>query len=660
MCGIAGIYSLNNQKTIDNALLKRMTDIIDHRGPDDEGFLLAGLSDADLSLFSGSASPEAIRKLYPQFSLDSDAFLGMGFRRLSILELSPCGHQPMYDEQLQLAISFNGEIYNYQELREELSGMGYAFRGHSDTEVILKAYHAWGDGCVNRFIGMWAFAIWDRKQHTLFCSRDRYGIKPFYYALQDSMLYWGSEMKQLLAAPIDKSLNSSMIWRSMKINALMVYNDETYWQSIKCLNPGHNLTVHEGTLVITKYYGLNPSDFESSTLSMEKAVTRYQDIFQQAISLQMRSDVEIGASLSGGMDSSAIVGIASRFVSQPLKTFSSYYADTPELDERPWIEKINRHIKGEEHLVSPSADDAIAWWEKAIWLNDLPIAAGFVSQFAVMQEAHRQGVKVLLSGQGSDELHGGYRHAAYRYFADILRSGKLGTFSKHLQPYLKEQSGLGKLSSIAKIGLSAVLKESQLYDLEFKFYRFEPFNREFIHAARPEGDEAILDGINDLNCSRLSNFLYNMMNTTSLQTLLHFEDRISMGNSVESRVPFLDHRLVDFVFSLPSHYKFKPPYTKILHRKAMKKFIPDAIYRRKDKGIFSSPFYQRWMQNELKSYIEDIIHSSAFRNRGIWNVAKINHQWHKYLDGSLQPAEMLYNVISLEIWFRSFSGQGVS
>lgn len=660
MCGIAGIYSLNAQKPIDSALLKQMTDIIAHRGPDDEGYLLANAASGHIELWSGPDSPEAIRKQHPLFSLDTRAFLGMGFRRLAILELSPCGHQPMYDEQLQLAISFNGEIYNHPELREELSSMGYAFKGHSDTEVILKAYHAWGEDCVNRFIGMWAFALWDEAWRKLFCSRDRYGIKPFYYALQGSMLYWGSEMKQLRCAPIDKSLNNPMIWRSMKINALMVYRDETYWQGIHALQPGHNLIVQEGKLEIKQYYGLNPSDFESSTLTLEKAVAKYQDIFQQAIMLQMRSDVEIGASLSGGMDSSAIVGIASRFVTKPLKTFSSYYADTPELDERPWIDKINKHIKASAHLVSPSANDATRWWEKAIWLNDLPIAAGFVSQYAVMQEAHRQGVKVLLSGQGSDELHGGYKHAAYRYFADILRSGRFGSLSRGLFPYLKGQSGMGKLASVAKIGFSALLKESQLYDLEFKYYRFEPFNNEFIQAAQPEGDEAILDGITDLKSSRLSNFLYNMMNTTSLQTLLHFEDRISMGNSVESRVPFLDHRLVDFVFSLPSHYKFKPPYTKILHRKAMKKYIPDAIYRRKDKGIFSSPFYQQWMRRELKGYIEDIIHSPAFRNRGIWNVPKINKQWQKYLSGAQQPAEMLYNVISLELWFRSYSGQGVS
>lgn len=664
MCGIAGIIALDSTAAVDVQLLHAMTERIKHRGPDDEGYLMANYYTATLQSYAGLDSPEDIRaeyKLLPgigntaKTNLPGSCQLGMGFRRLSILELSPCGHQPMLDKELRLAISFNGEIYNHTELRDELVGLGYSFNSKSDTEVILKAYHAWGDNCVQRFIGMWAFAVWDAKAKRLFCSRDRYGVKPFYYALNDKFMYWGSEMKQLTCAPIDKSLNNAMIWRSMKINALMVYDNETYWQNIHSLLPGHNLSVVNGIVEIKAYYSLDIDNFEKSNLSFNAAVDEYRRLFLDSIALQMRSDVEVGASLSGGMDSSAIVCSAVQHNHKPMQTFSSYYADTPELDERPWIDRIVKHTGSKSHLVSPDATDALAWWSRATYVNDLPIAAGFVSQFAVMHKAHAEGIKVLLSGQGSDELHGGYKHAAYRYFADQIRSVQLGKLRKELPDYLHRTSSLSKLSALGKIGLSTLLPESALYRVEFNYYRFEPFNKDFITQTKACCQEGILQRIGNIKASRMSNFLYNMMHNTSIQTLLHFEDRISMANSVESRVPFLDHRLVDLVFSLPSSYKTKPPQTKLLHRAAMKECVPAEVFSRKDKGIFSSPFYQQWMRNGLKPFIQDMLAGSEFRNRGIWNLPKINNYWQRYLAGDMRPAEMLYNVIALEIWFRNLS-----
>jgi len=356
--------------------------------------------------------------------------------------------------------------------------------------------------------------------------------------------------------------------------------------------------------------------------------------------------------LSGGMDSSAIVCSAVQKKGEPLKTFSSYYAFTPELDERKWMEKIVQKTSCTSFLVSPKAEDAICWWEKLTYMNDLPLSAAFVSINAVMQEAHKQGIKVLLSGQGSDEISAGYRHSLYRYFADLIRGMQISRLGKELPIYLKKDNKA--FSKLGKIMLSTFLPESSLYNLEFCYYRFEPFNRAFTNEAEKNCGEQILKKIADIKASRLSNFLYNMMHNTSLQTLLHFEDRLTMANSVESRVPFLDYRLVDFVFSLPSQYKVQPPYTKVIHRFAMKDLIPEEIYYRQDKGIFSSPFYQVWMKQELKPFISDIFASSAFRQRGIWNLPKINHYWHKYLAGDNKQVEMLFNVIALELWFRQY------
>ncbi|HPB18378.1 MAG TPA: asparagine synthase (glutamine-hydrolyzing) [Candidatus Cloacimonas sp.] len=695
MCGIAGIYCFSQeavnidkepanftkgkdypgknvrsykQNGANTILLKEMTDAIKHRGPDDEGYLLK--DNKGIQVFSGVDSPADIQSLYPLLyynqegaiktslnsevtSINADNFiLGMGFRRLSILELKPIGHQPMWDEELKIILGYNGEIYNYLELREELKAKGYIFFSHSDTEVIIKAYHYWGEDCVKHFNGMWAFSLWDDRKKVLFCSRDRYGIKPFYYAVQDGVIYWGSEIKQLLLTPIDKTLNQAMIWRSMKINSLLVYDDETYWQHIHCLKPGHNLLITKGKIISTQYYDLDVANLESSKLSFNEAVEQYRSIFLDSIELQLRSDVEIGATLSGGMDSSAIVCSAVHKQGKPLKTFSSYYAFLPELDERKWIEKILQKTFCLNYLVSPAAEDAIRGWEKLTYYNDFPLAAGFVSQNAVMQEAHRQGIKVLLSGQGSDEISAGYRHSLYRYFADLVRSMQIGRLAKELPEYLKKDNKA--FSKLGKIMLSTFLPESALYNLEFRYYRFEPFNRAFTKEADKNCGEQMLKKIADIRTSRLSNFLYNMMHNTSLQTLLHFEDRMAMANSVESRVPFLDYRLVDFVFSLPSAYKVKPPYTKVVHRSAMQELIPDEIYRRQDKGIFSSPFYQVWMKKELKPFITDILASKTLRQRGIWNLPQINFYWHKYLAGDNNQAEMLFNIIALEIWFRQF------
>ncbi len=652
MCGITGIYSQKGQ-AIDLDLLRAMTDLISHRGPDDEGYLLAA-RDAGVQLLSGPSSTSEIKAKYPLFGTQArdKATLGLGFKRLSILELSPIGHQPMWDKQLHIALVFNGEIYNYLELKEELGALGYSFFSRSDSEVIIKAYHAWGDECTKRFIGMWAFALWDAKKQSLFCSRDRYGIKPFYYAFEEGFFFFGSEIKQLLRIPQGKELNKAMIWRSMKINSLLAYDDETYWQNIHTLKPGTNLIINQELIKTRSYYSLNVDNFETSTLAYHKAVEEYRRIFLDSISMQLRSDVPVGASLSGGMDSSAIVCSAVRHLAEPIKTFSSYYRDSPELDERKWIQAVNHETGCEAHLVSPGANQAIAWWEKATYLNDLPIAAGFVSQYAVMQEAHRQGIKVLLSGQGSDEITAGYKHAAYRYFADLLRTMQTGKLSRELPQYLRKQKA--GIKALGKIALSALFPESALYRMEFCYYRFEPFTHEFQSLAERQAEDQILAQITDIKASRLSNFLYNMMQNTSIQTLLHFEDRLSMAHSVESRVPFLDHRLVDFVFSLPSKYKIKPPYTKIIHREAMKELIPEKIYRRKDKGIFSSPFYALWMKGEMKNYISDILTSTAFRQRDLWNLPRINHHWQRYLAGDNRNAEMLYNVIALELWFRVY------
>ena len=649
MCGISGILSLNFQLGVNPRLLKSMTDLIRHRGPDDEGFLFSAPD--GMQSFSGEESTPEVKALYPEINKAQPARLGMGFRRLSVLDLSICGHQPLVDEGL--AITFNGEIYNYLELMQELSAAGYVFRGHSDSEVILKAYRHWGEACVKRFVGMWAFALWDSGAQKLFLSRDRFGIKPLYYSKDRDFLYWGSEIKQVLLCPIDKSLNYAMVWRSMKINSLLVHEDETYFNNIRLLRPGHNLVIEGGKFRYQEYYSLNLSSFERSSLSLSEATEQYRELFTESLKLHLRSDVEVAASLSGGLDSSAIVCLAHKLQGSSMQTFSSYYGEDPVLDERKWIKLIVEQTGARAHYVSPSAKDAAGWLEEINWYNDLPTKAGYASQWAVMKAARAEGIKVILSGQGSDELFAGYKHSIYRYFADQVRSGKLPGFARDFARYYQGKTPMESLAGLGKSFLSALMPESKLYELEFRHYRFEPFAPSFLESRKLSPD-GILSGIHDIPGSRVSNFLFNMLHSTSIQTLLHLEDRMACANSLESRVPFLDHRIVDFAFSLPSSYKIEVPVHKHVHRLAMKNVVPREIYERKDKGIFSSPFYSLWMRGEMREMISDVFSSQAFLSREIWNHKLIRRHWFEYLSGTNSQAEMLFNCLSLELWFRRF------
>lgn len=652
MCGISGILSLDGHKSVDLRLLERMTEAVRHRGPDDAGYFCVQAGGG--AQYAAKDSTDQVKELYPPLDRGQKASLGFGFRRLAILELGAGGHQPMSDLELGLHIVFNGEIYNHPELRLELLERGYDFASHSDTEVILKAYHAWGEDCVRRFNGIWAFALWDDTSKTLFCSRDRFGVKPFYYCVHARKLHFGSEIKQLLATGVDPSLNLPMLWRSMKINSLLVYGEETFWNGIKALEPGHNMSVKDGRIALKRYHRLDPASFEGSELSFDQAVERYRGLFQRAVRWQMRSDVEVGACLSGGLDSSAIVCTAAPLAEKPMRTFSSWFGDVPALDERKWINAVTLAAGTRSHLVSPSPEDAMAWFSEVTWFNDLPTGSGFAAQYGVMKLAQRQGIKVLLDGQGSDELTAGYRHAQYRYLADLIRSPKRGKLLSELGSYLRGKKVGERLGGLAKTLASAVMPESGLYEQEFRHLRFEPFNLEFTAKAKSALQGPALAKLEDLAGGRLSNFLYNMVYYTSLPTLLHFEDRMSMAAGIESRVPFLDHELAEFAFTLPSAYKVSPPRGKLIHRSAVGDIVPPAIRDRKDKAVFGSPFTQLWLRGELRGEVESLINSAEFRRRGIWDLPRIRENWQRYLRGDSKPAEMIFNIVALEIWFRGF------
>lgn len=647
MCGICGIYNLDNQP-IDTLKLNRMAKLIRHRGPDDEGFLLVNTSNNEIRHCHAEDSIPEI-KINTQFiNNDFKANIGLGFRRLSIIDLSPKGHQPMSNEDQSLWIVFNGEIYNYIELREELKQLGHSFSTATDTEVILNAYKQWGTACLNRFNGMWSFALWDQEKQLLFCARDRFGIKPFNYFFDGKQFIFGSEIKQILANDINKTLNEEVIYKSLKIGAYLINSDSSFFNNIKILPHSHYLTIQNSKFEINRYYDLNPDTFGKSSLNFKDSCDAYRDLFVDAVKLRMRSDVEVGSALSGGLDSSAIVATAVGCTNKQFKTFSSYYTQAPQYDERKWIQLVTDTYDTKAFFVSATPETVMKDLSDITWHHDYPVqSSSVVSQNYVMKIARENGVTVLLDGQGSDEITGGYHHAFYRYYAYLLKSGKLQRFVKEYPDYLKYNPKGSITSKMMKLAAVFFFSESTLYKQEAKRHLQNPFSISF-------DDTQIFNNIKDLKTDKLSNFLYNQMMSTSIQTLLHFEDRNSMAHSIESRVPFLDYRLVEFAFSLPSEFKIHKHLGKYIHREALKTIVPSAIMERKDKVGFLAPGEQFWLKKEMKPFIENIFESSDFKNRNIYNLPLIKEKYKEYQNGNASYANMIWQIMALEIWFNKF------
>jgi asparagine synthase (glutamine-hydrolysing) len=646
MCGIAGIYNTAGEP-IEKIRLVNMTRIICHRGPDDEGYLLVNTDDDLIQNCKGSDTIASLQGILPNVNEGISANLAFGFRRLSIIDLSEKGHHPMSNSDGTIWIVFNGEIYNYIEIRDLLSSLGHIFFTKSDTEVILEAYEQWGTDCLKYFNGMWSFAIWDNRSKTLFCARDRFGVKPFYYYWNGKQFFFGSEVKQLLVHDIDKTIDEEVIAKSFAISNFLENSGGTYFKQVKTLPHSHYILLQHGEFSLNRYYDLPIDKFETSRLTFPEACESYKDLFKDSVKLRMRSDVEVGSALSGGLDSSAIVMQASGFTGKQFQTFSSYFTETPAYDERKWISLVVDRAKTKAHFVSATPEEALNEIEKIIWYHDVPLEGSSpVAQYYVMRLARENNITVLLDGQGSDEITGGYNHGYYRYYADLLKQFQWGRFLNQYPSYLKYNPKGSLPAKLAKLAAVMVLNESALYRMEAK-HSFQPVAG--INRRQLQMDEVI-----NIAGSKLSNFLYNQVMSTSIQTLLHYEDRNSMANSIESRVPFLDYRLVEFAFSLPSAFKIKGHLGKFIHREALKKIVPAEIMERKNKVGFLAPGENFWLRNEWKDFTTNTFQSEGFKSRGIFDHAKIMSEYNKYLLGDNRNAKKLWQVLMMELWFHNF------
>lgn len=649
MCGISGIFSLDNS-LIKPETIEKMNNAIKHRGPDDEGYFINGPNSTASQLFSGDDSTLQIKRRYPHLRESSPSNFALGFRRLAIIDLSEQGHQPMQDETKRFTLVFNGEIYNYLELREELIDLGYKFESNSDTEVLLKMYIEHGTDCFNMLNGMWSVAIWDNKLQEVTLCRDRWGIKPLCYYYDRKSLIFASEEKQIISTGIKVNPNFDMIYRYLNLGSMVRYSDETFYKEIKTVLPGTLIKITQTGLTSLAYYQMDIKKFEQYDKSLEEATKEYQRLFSKAVKLRMRSDVEVGSCLSGGLDSSAIVCHASQNTSQNIKTFSAYYSQAKEYDERKWIDIVNKAYGCQGHLLSPTDKDVVNEFARMTYLHDAPvIGSSPVSQYFVMKKASENGVTVVLDGQGSDELTAGYNHAFYRYYADLIKQREFSKLSTELPEYLKKQQKGSTVSKLSKILFTLISKESSLYNYEIKNLNPDVMISRY--------QKNILSSVEDLPCSKLSNFQYNLLRNIFLPSLLHFEDRNSMAFSIESRVPFLDVNLVEFAFSLPSSFKIKGSQGKYIHRQSLKNSVPEAIYNRKDKVNFSAPGEIVWLRKAMKESLKGIINSPFFTKSKLFDTIKLGEIVHNYLLGNNKHATLVWKLYALGVWYNlNFTG----
>jgi len=648
MCGICGIVSLDN-KPIDVSVIKNMADTVRHRGPDGEGFLLAHKE-------SGAwQTSEEIANGNWQIAL--------GHRRLSIIDLSNAGCQPMSYANGQYWIIHNGEIYNYLELRTELESMGYKFNSHTDTEVILAAYDKWGKECLGRFNGMWSFAILDTKNNQLFCARDRAGVKPFYYyfapnGTHGKVFVFSSEIKQLFCHPsVKKSVNDGTLYDYL-IYGLLDHSDQTLYKGIRQLRGAHYMIIplHNNTSwtpAPIKYWDINLSN-KLNNWSDAQYIERFKELFENSIRLRLRSDVPIGSCLSGGLDSSGIVSIVNKLLKEQgktelQKTFSSCF-DDPKYDERRYIEKVIEFTKVTPHYVFPKGERLLEELDKLIWHQDEPFGSTSIyAQWNVFRLAKENGVTVMLDGQGGDEILAGYPTYMGVYFIQLLKQARLLRLTKEMTGYY---SLLGYSFGQAIKHMFSVYTQKGLYRLLGRTAQQKPdwLNEDFWQTGKEQSPFEKQSLKDSQPGSRLDKKLYELYFDTNMPALLHYEDRNSMAFSIESRVPFLDYNLVEFMFSTPADQKIRGGWAKYLYREAMKGLIPEEVRLRKDKMGFVTP-EEIWMKATLKPYMEKVL-SETKADDSIFDSTKLVKSFDDITNNKEQFSFTPWRWINTIIWRR--------
>ncbi len=623
MCGICGIVGRP-----DYDLVKTMCDVMVHRGPDDYG-------------------------------IHTDEYATIGMRRLSIIDVEG-GHQPMANETETLWVVSNGEIYNYRDLRKDLLNLGHHFHTHSDTEVIIHSYEEFGKDCVNKFNGMFAFAIWDSLQHKLFIARDRVGIKPIYYWENGNYLVFSSEVKAILQAPeFHREIDISVLYNLL--SRLSVWQENLLFKNIQSLKPGHTLTYKSGKLSKQQYWDFCFS--KKIKADEEEYCQMVLDGLRLAVRNRMVADVPVGAYLSGGIDSSAIVALMSEVSSKPVKTFCFGFNDDKSniFDERKYADIIARHFGTEHYEIVLSEYELLRDLPRLIWHCDQPFA-GTLPHFHVSQLA-KEHVKVALSGIGGDELFGDYgrperafnmlgHNAARLYFMpEIIKRGigwlialfpSFGTdghFKEQLEQVVRRSQNF---SALYADGPGVIFTEKQKKSL-FKKWVLEDIN----------GKSTLADIFSQhLRSTNSNDFLdcvsYIDMKTQLVDEYLFWTDSLSMACSLEARVPFLDHEFIEIALAIPNKIRSRSGGDKTLLKKALKGIMPEEVFTR-PKGGFSLPL-DSWLKNRLSGVSRQLLDSTLVKKRGLFEPEYVNRLLEENNKGLYDHTYRIWVLMMFEIW----------
>lgn len=628
MCGIAGIHYFDPQAQVDPTLLQRMTDLVAHRGPDDCGYYLK-------------------------------ANVGLGHRRLSIIDLSAAGHQPMANADETVWITYNGECYNYRELTTRLQARGHRFRSTSDTEALLHLYDEDGPRFLQQIHGMFALGLWDAKRRRLLLARDRLGIKPLYYYYDHEHLIFASELKALLA---DRSLPGEFNHAAFSdfLHLMSIPDPETIFRGVKKLLPGHYLVVDNGRVKVSQYWEIPLSPPQTSQ-NVDTACDQFEERFQQAVTSHLLADMPVGAFLSGGVDSSSIVSVANRQVTHPMMTFASTFRGLTEFDESPYAREV-ANLCGTRHHefnLTPNLIDALP---KIAWHADEPFAISSSFALYFLAQMASQQVKVVLTGDGGDEVFAGYtwRHV---YFPELRPPMPRGVrpMVKTLQSMVHRSTHYAAFKHIGgalAARLDPLLVSDERYLQSFVCYQHPELEPLLVPEMWQAVDQAWAQNITQRYYDRfetadqLSRKLYTDLKSTLVSEMLTKVDRMTMAFGLEARVPFLDHHLVEWAFSLPSDYKIQGTEGKYLVKKAMEKHLPAELLYRPKHG-FNVPM-KVWIREQLHDFIYDSLNKQTLNSRGLFRADAVQRMIRDHTEGRLDASNKIFVLLMLELWFQQF------
>ncbi len=629
MCGIAGKIFFEPDRQVDEFLIKNMCTTLVHRGPDDEGTF-------------------------------ADGNFGFGMRRLSIIDVQG-GHQPIFNEDKSLAIVFNGEIYNYRELKQELETRGHRFKTNSDTETILHAYEEYGVGCLQKLNGMFAIAIRNVRNDTLFLARDRIGIKPLYYYQDHEKLVFGSEIKAILQdRSIERMVNRQAL--DLYLSFMYVPAPHSMFEKIHKLPPAHYLLCQQGRVTLKRYWDL---EFQPNLQKSEHDfIQEFNALFEDSVRLRMLSEVPLGAFLSGGVDSSSIVAVMSQLSNQPVKTFSIGFKEGGYHDETMYAEMVAQQYHTEHTEFKVDANMLLELLPKYVYHFDEPFADYAAFPTYVVSKLAREHVTVVLTGDGGDEVFAGYKRYWTETLAAYYQQIPAGVRKHFLGKLLKFGAGVTPIESRSHLWVAAALKKHQLMHIEpmsryiQSFYKFHPHDKHELfsdeHSATDDFSEqefsSYLNGREQYDA--LSKRLYLDQMTLLPEDMLTKVDRVTMAVSLEARVPFLDHRIVEFTATIPPHLKMNLFTLKRFVKHAVRDKLPRQIINRAKHG-FSSPIDQ-WLRYGLKDLLQDTLSKEAIKGSGMFNADYIGKLRSQHLTAKANHGEKLFMLMVFQMWHERF------